>query len=225
MEASESLERIATAYYLSQHLENASNVEGDKPLDYEIEYLLGGHKTDRENLKEVATKLLLLREGVNYAHLLTSPAKSMQASALATTLCAGVVAIEPIIKQTILLAWAFGESIVDLRMLLSGKKVAFAKTDTTWKLSLENITTLDADTSKDDEGGNLYLDYLRVLLGLSNQNEVMERFCDLVEVNLQSKEGLENFKIDGSIVGINLEYNWGLDNSINYNCSSEYFYK
>ena len=40
-------------------------------LNYQVEYILGGKNSDRENLKSVATKLLLIRQGVNMAYLIS----------------------------------------------------------------------------------------------------------------------------------------------------------
>lgn len=38
----------------------------EKSLDYEVEYLLAGKKSDKENLESVLMKLFLIRMGVNY---------------------------------------------------------------------------------------------------------------------------------------------------------------
>ena len=49
--------------------------EADAALDYEMEYLLSGKKSDRENLKEAVNKVLMLRGSMNLLYLLNSPDK------------------------------------------------------------------------------------------------------------------------------------------------------
>lgn len=47
-------------------------------LNYQVEYILGGKNSDRENLKSVAGKLLVIRQGVNMAYLLSDGGKRIQ---------------------------------------------------------------------------------------------------------------------------------------------------
>lgn len=47
-------------------------------LNYQVEYILGGKNSDRENLKSVAGKLLVIRQGGNMAYLLSDGGKRIQ---------------------------------------------------------------------------------------------------------------------------------------------------
>ena len=99
-----------------------SIAEEDKALDYEMEYILEGKGSERENLEAVAKKLLLLRFAPNYGCILGSAGMRAQAESLALTLCtaAALPMLTGAVTQVLLLAWAFGESIMDLRSLLGG---------------------------------------------------------------------------------------------------------
>ena len=55
--------------YLEEKLGNYRK-PGQGRLDYQMEYLLCGKTSDRENLKATARRLLLIREGVNAAFLM-----------------------------------------------------------------------------------------------------------------------------------------------------------
>lgn len=83
-----------------------------KALDYEVEYILEGKGSDRENLEAVAKKLLLLRFAPNYGCILGSAGMRAQAESLALTLCtaAALPMLTGAVTQVLLLAWAFGES-------------------------------------------------------------------------------------------------------------------
>lgn len=94
-----------------------------------MEYLLEGKTSDQENLEAVLNKLLLIRMGLNFVYLQTDTAKQAEAGAMALALATAVALpmLEPVVKQVLLAAWAFGESVMDLRSLMSGKRVALVK--------------------------------------------------------------------------------------------------
>ena len=91
----------------------------------------------------------------------------------------------------LLLAWAYGESIVDVRALLSEKKVAVVKSDATWQLQLSSLVKLgtseDVTEQKDAEGGLSYREYLIGLLLMEEKESLCMRSLDLIESNLSIK--------------------------------------
>ena len=89
-------------------------------LNYQVEYILGGKNSDRENLKSVAGKLLVIRQGVNMAYLLSDGGKRIQVETLALAIASGFL-IPPaaaVIEAALIFCWAFAESILDVRELL-----------------------------------------------------------------------------------------------------------
>ena len=83
----------------------------------------------------------MLRFAPNYVFLQADSAKKAEAEALAATLCTllAVPAIIDAAAQMILLAWAYGESVVDIRSLLKGNKVPLVKTGESWQLQLAGV--------------------------------------------------------------------------------------
>lgn len=194
--------RVLFQQYLSKQFACAVTDEEATPgsLQYELEYLLIGEEHDVDNLKGVVNRLLLLREGVNFAYLMTDQTKVMQAYEAAVLLVGytGMVPLVEATKYAILLSWAFGESIVDLKILLSGEKVVVVKDAATWKTSLENIgqvASMDVKSLSDD-GGIRYKDYLALLMLASNQDELAMRALDLVELDIRQRTGNMHFRID-----------------------------
>lgn len=171
--------------------------DSEDVLLYQTEYILGGKESDKANLEAVVNKLLLMREGVNFAYLITDSVKREAAAALATTIVGylGPLAIAAL-QMILLLSWAFAESILEVRMLLSGKKVALIKNSTNWNLSLENLGNLTEvlDSGEEDEKGIDYEGYLKLLMYFSNHNNKIKRSLDLIELNLQVTS--EKFRID-----------------------------
>lgn len=228
-DANEALIKLAFGEYVFDHFGFYGQEKEERPLSYEIEYLLGGEKEDRENLKEVMKKLLLIRFGSNYLFLQTNAEKKAEANALATSLCllfqspfaAGLV------TQGILLAWAYGESIMDLRSLFDNKKVPLVKNVGSWQLSLSSLLTLgtneDAGDSKDNETGLGYLEYLKMLLHLEGINKAADNTMTLIEKNMHHK-GKTFLLMDQLIVGINIDCVSRLRGGIKYRYKTSFSY-
>ena len=111
-------------YFSSFSMENKMETSR---LKYEMEYLLAGKKSDRENLKEAVNRVLTLRGAMNLLFLLNSPDKKAEADALAAAVSAGIVPAQLVLSFFILTIWAFGEAVLDVRTLLAGGKIPFQR--------------------------------------------------------------------------------------------------
>lgn len=203
-------DKLLFGEYILEHFQSFTD-KAEGILDYEVEYAIAGKKTDRENLQAVVNKLLLLRFAPNYAYLQSSAEKRAEAEGLALTLCSilTVPAITEAVTQGILLAWAFAESIVDIRALLNGSRIPFAKDSESWQLSLSGLLKLgeygDVNDGKDSAEGLSYEEYLKILLFLNNKEETAMRCLDLIEMDLQKIKGLDFFKADLCVTKLEVE--------------------
>lgn len=183
-------ERLQFTAYLTEHFPSYTEETKEHALLYEAEYLLGGQAGDKENLEAVAKKLLHLRMAVNYAYLLTDSMKQGEAEAMAVGLCSllTVPAATELVKQALLFAWAYGESILDLRVLFQGQGVAPVKTNETWQLQLSNLSKLgtgeEMKEEREAEGGLSYEDYINLFLFVEGEEVLSMRALDLMEQNL-----------------------------------------
>lgn len=195
--------QILFQQYLMEKLGNYS-APGKGALKYQTEYILGGKTGDIENLKSVAGRLLLIREGVNMVHLVSDGTKRAQAAGLASAIASAFL-IPPatgVIEAALLLCWAFGESILDVRELFDGGKVPLVKSTADWQLSLENLPELlnGLDSvRRGSEDGMSYEDYLQVLLLGVSREEKITRAMDMIELCVREK-GRKNFRMDSCIV-------------------------
>ncbi len=199
-------------------------------LSYELEYILNGGESDRENLESVLRKLSAIRLVANYSYLLTDGEKKAEAGAMAAAL-AGIIALPALtelIRQGILLAWAYGESVMDLRTLLSGRRVSLAKTRNEWKLSLAGLLKLgteeDTGASENTKNGLSYKEYLRMLLTFEDQDACTMRSLEILEMRMQKKLG-EWFRADHCISKIGVKANCKLRRGIFYEFTTEYGYQ
>lgn len=199
--------------YLLMNFPSYLGSGGGKALDYQIEYILGGKNTDQKNLKYVVNRLLLMREGMNYLYCVQSPQISSEAGALAVTLTGflGIPALTAATKHALLLAWAYGESLVDVRILLDDGKVPIFKDASTWSLSLENLGRITEILQQGSTGGSqgmTYLEYLRILLNMGKVSSQKMRALDMIQAELQEESGTEGFKAENGIVAVKARTSW-----------------
>lgn len=195
-------------------------------LQYEVEYILAGKDSDEENLAEVVNQLLLMRTGVNYTCISQSATKKAEVStlALAIATAAGYPLLADVLEQVLLVGWAYGESILDVRNLLSGGQLTLLKQEEDWQLSLSgllNLANVSGDSSQnlslestanssdstgqeESEEGYTYREYLRLLLYLEEKDDQLVRALDVIEQRLQYTWGLEYFQVDACVT--QLEY-------------------
>lgn len=223
-------DKLLFGEYILEHFRSFSDGSGNV-LDYEVEYILGGKASDRENLKAVVNQLLLLRFVPNYTYLQGSAEKRAEAEALALTLCSvlAVPAITEAAAQGILLAWAFGESLVDIRALLNGNRVPLIKDSSSWQLSLSGLMKLgesgDMNDGADVKDGLNYEEYLRILLFLDKKEETAMRCIDLIEQNLRKIHGLDFFRADACVTKLEVESRCSFRRGISYTFHTYFGYQ
>ncbi|MBQ2799893.1 MAG: hypothetical protein IJF03_00715 [Lachnospiraceae bacterium] len=200
-------EQVIFDLYLKDQFSHFGNRQQDGEsccLEYEIEYLVSGRAGDKENLSAVLEKIIWMREGINFAYLLTDKTKMAEADALATALV-GYTGIAPLVvamKFAILAVWAYGESLLEIRILLKGGKVDFIKSESNWKLQLSelaNVATIIKGESQGDEQGMAYEDYLWILLSASSKKDKCYRSMDLIEKRIQNITNVTSFRMDNCV--------------------------
>lgn len=196
--------------YLFERFSLYTDAEKEEPLDYALEYILCGKSSDEANLKSVVKRLLLFREGANFLYLSNNEAAFAAAEAFATVL-AGILPIPGLVTVTayaLLLAWAYGESLLDVKELLAGGKVPVWKTADTWKLeihSLANLDTLLENTNGSGTEGLSYAGYLQILFAIGKRSAYPMRALDLIEGYMRSRAATGAFRADNAVCKIEAE--------------------
>ncbi|MDO4323001.1 MAG: DUF5702 domain-containing protein [Lachnospiraceae bacterium] len=199
--------------YLMMHFPNYIDQTSGETLDYQLEYILGGKATDQKNLKYVVNRLLLIREGMNYLYCLQDRELNSQAEGLAVTLTGfiGIPALTAATKHALLLGWAYGESLIDVRILLDGGKVPVLKGKSDWSLTIDNlgrITEILEEGAKDRGKGLTYQEYLRVLLNMGSVSSQKMRALDMVQAEMRAEQESSEFKAENCIVAIETNTIW-----------------
>lgn len=204
--AQETLRKAVFGEYVLTHFGCYTSVRADVPLQYEVEYILEGNASDRENLKPVVEKIMAVRSGFNMISIFKDGIKKKETYTMAASI-AGVTGMPLVIKVVqigIISAWAVAESVVDVRNLLDGRKVALIKSPEQWNLSLTNITSVKSvKKEKDDSGGLSYEDYLRYLLISENKAMQANRTMDMIQICICHKYN-EKFRMEECINKVSL---------------------
>lgn len=197
-------EKILLDAYIFQKFGYFGQEKEGAGLDYQVEYLLEGKGTDTENLKAVVNKLLLFREAANAAYLYGDAAKMAEISAMAASVAAVAVApyLQPLLETSILFAWAYIESVQDVKLLLSGGKVPVIKAASDWQTSLSSILDFKGGTvSEGTSRGLNYQQYLSMFLLTKRENELLFSMMDVMEMDIRRTAYNENFRMDGCVSG------------------------
>lgn len=201
---------------------NSADSDRSRSLKYEVEYIIAGKQSDKENLESVLMKIFLIRMALNYAYLFSDTSKQSEAASLAAVITSLLLVpqLSEALKQLILLAWAAGESVMDLRTLLSGKKAPLVKNTENWQLSLSSLFTLgkgsESNEGQDNEDGITYEGYLRAFLFLEDQENTAMRALDRIEENLDSEHGLNHVKADQCFSKLELNNKTSIFGEITY---------
>ena len=184
--------QMAVNAYIPLYFSSFLKENGSEPsaLRYEMEYLLAGKKLDRENLKDAVNQVLTLRGAMNLLFLLNSPDKKAEADALAAAVSVGIVPAQMALSFFILVMWAFGEAVLDVKTLLAGGKIPFWKTEGTWKTSLSGLLDQSflKETGESSGDGRTYTEYLNCLIFLMDRKTRNFRMMDLIQWNIRTEQ-------------------------------------
>lgn len=180
--------KAVISMYAKMKFGNYLGAKDETALSYEMEYIIGGQNSDRDNLIKVIEKIIAVRNVLNIASIAADKEKMSQISAVSSsvTTVIGLPFLEPVIKGVLMEAWALAEAASDVKELLKGEKIPLLKKSKNWNTSLKNLSGAD---SKRYEGKNglSYEDYLLILMMLSDNHNCVYRIMDLIQINTQKR--------------------------------------
>ena len=205
-ELTDVMNEILLNMYLGDKFRCYTDKQQNRMLDYEQEYILCGKDSDKKNLEGAVLAIAGVRFGCNMTYLFTDVQKKQEAYniALAALGFTGIITLVKALEYLILTAWAIGETVVDMKLLLKGDKVPLIKKREDWKLELGNMLggVLDAE-SRSEQKGLDYSQYLTGMMLITNPQEKAFRSMALVEMHM-IKEGVQGFLLKNYIYGMDI---------------------
>lgn len=197
-------EKILILEYLDKYFTDYTDAgKGRHALAYEMEYILCGKEEDKANLEGAVNRLLFVREAGNVAHILGSQEKRNETLAIANVLAGftGNPAIIKVVQIGVVAAWAYLESIQDVRTLLQGGKIALVKNGEQWNIQMGNLLESFQNTTKakDCANGLTYQAYVKQFLFFMKNKELAYRMLDVMEQNIRMIPSGKNIRMDSMI--------------------------
>lgn len=187
--------------YLLDKCGDYTEKKENSPLQYELEYILYGKGSDRENLTDVVHKLLGVRQVANHMYLWSDSVKRAEADELAMVIASAVCMpeIQPIVKISIMFAWVYAESIGDIKVLLDGGKIPLIKNQNSWRLQLSQLENFQEKEygKKDGAEGLCYREYIKLFLLAMDKRDKTDHFMNIIEMNIRKTDGNKKFELDG----------------------------
>lgn len=204
--------KVLMQQYILTYMSCYTDTNPNHALNYEVEYIIGGRASDKDNLKIVIAEILALRAAANMAYLAGSASKQAQAMALAAIIGGITLTPEVIegVEKGILAAWAFCESVLDLRALLDGDKIPLIKSDTSWTSSLYGMTSMLTGQvkAKSSNEGIGYKSYLGMLLFTKSMKNIAYRSMDVQEATVRMTGAHESFRMDNAICELSTDVSY-----------------
>lgn len=199
-------DKILATEYINQYFSNYLKMKEGRALAYEAEYIICGEDSDVANLEGVAKRLLLAREAANIVHIMLDAEKRMLATEVATALAGVTVnpAVIQIVEMGVIGAWAYVESILDVRALLHGDAIALVKSQEQWSSSVQSLSEVleGGFRSANCENGWNYADYLRAFMLAMTDKNVAYRMMDMMEQTIRRIPVYRNCRMDYMIASI-----------------------
>jgi hypothetical protein len=184
--------------------------ETEGPLQCEVEYIIAGYDNDYDNLQSVVNRIMIHRFPLNYVSISKNEEKVAEVEIIAAVVAifTGIDSSE--VKQLLLGCWAYAETLVDIRILLSGKSVQLVKDSENWITDIDGFAKLALEGDEGYTGADAisYEDYLAIFLAEKAKNMYF-RMADVIQINLSQGED--------SILMSNMIYACSMDIVVNQN--------
>lgn len=178
----------------------------------ELEYLYGGHKSSKENLKEARNTILTFRMAMNLAA--TYSVKEINDAI--KTITQACMEVNPVLGIAVAAALRTGaaaiESYADWNLLKQGESVMIAKTELGDLSAYDDIAAFLGINEKKKTSGGFKLNYeqylMLLLIALTPRDQIASRTGDLICLNVNHvKQGSEfselQFKMDEAVTAVN----------------------
>lgn len=161
-------------------------------LKYQLEYIISGRESDRENLENIMWRIFLLRAGENYLFYHQDAERLAKAQAEAFSLVGflGNAALIEFVEEIFLISQAIEDGITQTRQVFLGEKVPFYQNGIFSGVELG------------------YEEYLYLFLNTTERTEKIYRCMDIVEMEVREKSGYENFRLDHCVDRFELQWNY-----------------
>lgn len=195
--------------YLIRNLSSAaSDVTTNEESRYEAEYIIGGCKSARENVKKTVERIVKWLFIRNYEYIWDNEDRTSEAlneAKYITDYCDDEVLVETV-SNSLKCVWAYSEAILEMNALLEGSEISTEDPFDTWMLPVEEIMSYTAYFNMTGDGDCGYDDCLFQMMKDMSICEMNTRFADVLDTNIVGL-GNEGYKTGKCISSFELSVN------------------
>jgi hypothetical protein len=176
----------------------------EQQLTAELEYIVYGGGSDRENMISAVKDLMDIRLKDNLRCIKGDGGKVGAAYEKAVEVVMYNTMIPPppelikLVRDSIIYAWAYGESAMDVSRLLNKGRCKIVKGSSDIDLSLEDIINFRSRLFETGGSGYAYKEWMGMFVALTDDTIRRQRLMDIIEGNLRTFYN-GGFRIDGCV--------------------------
>ena len=161
-------------------------------LEYQVEYIISGRESDRENLENIMWRIFLLRAAGNYLFYHQDPERlgKAQAEAVALVGFLGNTLLIETVKEIFLISQAIEDGITQTRKVFAGEKVPLYQNGVFAGITLG------------------YEEYLYLFLNMTKSTDKIYRCMDIVEMETREKSGYEMLRLDHCVDSFEIQWQY-----------------
>lgn len=187
------------------------NTDWEPVLKYQWEYVVAGRSSDRENLKAVLERILMIRTVINFTAIYKDAGKKAQAYEMALAIV-GFSGMEPLVRLTqtlLLLLCALIEGMVDIAGLLQERDVPLMKSPSQVLTGMGELfaITNQAIVQRAKKWGKAgkksfgYTDYILLFMACMKQSIRRYRIMDVIQMDMV-KNGYSRFSFSTCVYSV-----------------------
>lgn len=207
--------------YLLEHFGNYGEPKENSAFLYDLEYLITGNNDRSDCLRCCSEKILNQRKQSNLSCLFSNEGALDEAENMAIELCEGRDTNPDDVMESLIYAWAYAESVIDVSHLLNSG-YAPKEGNSSPVIALSALEEFTGSAGGGGSGEN-YSEYLSGLIGNTGDYLKRMRVMDLIEYNIQHLGHL-GFRVDSSITDMVADMKIDSNLLRNYSIKREYGY-
>ena len=190
--------------YLMQKCGCYTEFKAEQQLTSELEYIIYGEMSDHDNMCRIIERLLKLRESDNLTCIRGDEGKVMEAEEKAAEVASFNMLKPPspelirLIRDSILYAWAYAESAIDVSRLLNKGLCPVIKNSSDIGLELDELMDFRSKLKGTGGAGISYKIYTGIFISELDDRTRRMRCMDIIEGNFRTFYN-DRFRIDGCV--------------------------
>jgi len=189
------LSKLVILDYINEIFSDAVNISSSENVffdDSELEYILNGKNSSKDNIKSTKRKILVLRAGFNLEYILRTPKLMNFVGEIASSFASVHPIMVPVVKILIVSAISLAEANVDYYNLINSKNVTLRKNDESWNLSIRKLGEVLENqiltNNYNVKEGLSYREYIGVLVYFNKESILVKRLGNLIQLNLKDSD-------------------------------------